>query len=150
MDCLERIWRFEPKYCVFGSVLLLCLEKICSLTFDGFLVDFVGCRIKCHTQDRSMERISGRNNWTSCSLYWLQIYASFSCSVLERRGDSLSTKRPWIKITSEIIRVLRFRFPSTILHHSRLKWTIFEETSEYNQRMSLFESNNSTFRLQAI
>ncbi len=60
----------------------------------------------------------------------------------ERRGDDLSTKRSQIKITPEIIPILRFSHPSTVLHYLRLKWTISDDTLEYNQWISLFESNN--------
>jgi hypothetical protein len=38
---LEKVWIFQPKYCVFELVLLVYLEKIYSSTCDGLLVGIV-------------------------------------------------------------------------------------------------------------
>lgn len=63
---------------------------------------------------------------------------------LEKTENCFSTDRSLMKITSEITCISRFTYWCTILNYCRVKWIIFDETSEYNQHC-LFEDDDDTF-----
>jgi hypothetical protein len=90
-DLLEKVWIFQPKYCVFELVLLVYLQKIYSSTCDGLLVGIVECRIKFRIQHRVMERISGRNTRSRCSHYWLHTCTSFFMMSARNLSDKFVT-----------------------------------------------------------
>ncbi len=52
---LEKYWGLGQNTVFLGPVLLVCPGKSCSSICDGFLVGFVGCKIKFYVQYSQLE-----------------------------------------------------------------------------------------------